>query len=99
CFDAVYRSNSYGARDKDRQKESLGSRRVIVLGDSMIEGFGVDAADRVTDRLERATGIEHLNFGTSGDFGSIQEWLLYTRVKKDFDHSEVMLFMLPDNDF
>jgi hypothetical protein len=65
----------------------------------MVEGPGVNAENRMTDLLEASTGDEHLNFGTSGGFGSLQEWLLYRDLASKFDHSAVYVFFLPDNDF
>lgn len=99
CFDVTYKSNSYGARDRERTRESSTNDRVIVLGDSFAEGAGVDVENRVSNILEEKTGREFLNFGTSGDFSSVQEWLLYENMAKKFDHSEVLLFFLPANDF
>ncbi len=99
CFDVVYHTNSYGARDRQRTKKSDAPRRVAVLGDSFVEGFGVAAKDRLTNRLEKRTGVEHLNFGSGGGFGSIQEWLLYEHLVLQFDHTDVMIFLLPANDF
>lgn len=98
-FDVTYYSNSYGAQDIERSKKSNASRRVVVLGDSYVEGYGVAREDRFTELLEKRTGIEHLNFGCSGGFGSIQEWLLYDHLASTFDHTDVFVFMLPFNDF
>ena len=99
CFDVVYESNSYGARDIERSRHAMGKRRVVVLGDSYVEGLGVKSENRMTDLLEKKTGIEHLNFGTCGSFGSIQEWLLYKHNASKFEHTDVFIFMLPFNDF
>jgi lysophospholipase L1-like esterase len=99
CFDVVYRSNSYGARDVERERRSRAPRRVVVLGDSFVEGFGVKDDDRLTDMLEKRTGVEHLNFGSAGGFGSIQEWLTYKRLASRFDHTDLFIFTLPCNDF
>ena len=98
-YDVSYRANSYGARDKERTKESGGRKRAIVLGDSFTEGYGVEAADRFSDRLEAATGVEHLNFGTAGSFGPTQYYLLYKTLAKQFEHDAVMVCLLPFNDF
>jgi len=99
CVDKFYTTNSAGARDAERAIESTAKRRVVVLGDSMVEGYGLDRSDRVTDLLEERTGIEHLNFGTGGSFGTVQEWLYYREYASKYDHSEVFVFVLPANDF
>lgn len=98
CFDVTYRSNSYGARDVERALQSP-LPRVLVLGDSMIEGFGVPDQRRLSNLLERETGIEHLNFGTAGAFGTTQEYLLYKTLASHFSHAAVIVGVLPDNDF
>ena len=99
CLDAKLESNSEGARDRERQKPSMAPRRFVVLGDSFIEGYGINAEDRVTNLLEERTGVEFLNFATSGGFGTIQEWLLYESRVLQYDHTDVVLFILPGNDF
>ena len=98
CFSVTYRTNAYGARDRARQT-SAKLPRVVMLGDSFTEGYGLDRADRQSDQLEARTGVEHLNFGTSGHFGPTQEWLLYKSLAKRFEHDVVVLNLLPDNDF
>lgn len=99
CIHAGYRTNSDGARDRERVHQSSASRRVVVLGDSFVEGYGFDVDGRFTELLEAGTGVEFLNFGTSGGFGTIQEWLLYTSRVRPYEHSDVVLFINPANDF
>jgi hypothetical protein len=99
CIDQVYRTNSAGARDPERSLYSSAERRALVLGDSMVEGHGVAFGDRMTDVLESRSGIEFLNFGTSGHFGTIQEWLYYEAYGSRYDHTDVLVFILPANDF
>lgn len=99
CFDVTYKSNSQGARDVERASRSPAGRRVVVLGDSFIEGWGVVDQERLTNRLEARTGIEHLNFGASGHFSVVQEWLLYDTYAQKYDHTDVFLFILPFNDY
>ena len=94
-----YETNSHGMRDRPRDERSSAAERVVVLGDSFVEGYCVEESDRVTDVLEERTGVEFLNFGTSGSFGSIQEWLLYQHLAIRFDHTRVFVFLLPENDF
>lgn len=98
CFDVDYRSNAYGARDPERSLHS-DKPRVVVLGDSFVEGVGMPEGKRMTDLLEQWTGIAHLNFGTAGAFSSTQEWLLYETLASRFDHERVLLFAFPNNDF
>lgn len=97
CFSVEYFTNSYGARDVER---SLHSRRprTIVMGDSMIEGSGLTADERLSNILEKRTGREHLNFGIGGT-GPLQYALLYKTMAAKFDHDVVMVGVLPDNDF
>jgi hypothetical protein len=98
CYSVEYFTNSYGARDSERSLHSNGYR-TIVLGDSFIEGLGLPADQRLTNILEKKTGQEHLNFSTSGDFGPLQYALLYKTLASNFDHAEVLVGVLPDNDF
>ena len=98
CFDVSYASNSHGMRDRELEKTG-DSARTVVLGDSFVEGWGVAYGERFTERLEEATGREHLNFGTSGDFGSTQAFVLYERFGSGFSHDAVLWAILPANDF
>jgi hypothetical protein len=98
CFSISMKSNSYGFRDKERKKSSS-QKRVVVLGDSFVEGYGVEQQRRFTDLLEQRTGIPHLNFGISGNFGSTQYWQAYEHVASEFDHDAVIVCLLPANDF
>jgi hypothetical protein len=98
CFDVPYRANSLGMRDGETSLHKVG-HRVVVLGDSFAEGWGVGDGRRLPDLLERQTGIEHLDFGTSGDFDPVQYWQLYRTLAKRFDHDAVLVLVLPDNDF
>ena len=98
CFDLVYASNAHGMRNREVDIASP-SPRVVVLGDSHTEGWGVDYGSRFTERLRDLTGIEHLNFGTSGDFGSTQSYVLYKTLAAQFDHRAVIFLIIPENDF
>jgi hypothetical protein len=99
CFSVIYESNNMGARDIERNSSADGKHRTLVLGDSFVEGWGVSAEQRFSNLLEQRTGDEHMNFGASGGFGTIKEWLLYEKWGGVYEHSEVMLFVLPYNDF
>ncbi len=95
----TYHANSWGMRDRERAKSPKGIKRVAVLGDSFMEGWSVATEDRMSDRLERATGLQHLNFGTSGSFGPTQYLMLYTHLAREFEPSALIISILPDNDF
>lgn len=98
CFEITYHTNSYGAIDQER--ELVGdSNRVVVLGDSFVEGYGVEPAQRFTNLLEAKSGKAHLNFGTSGNFGPTQYYLAYQHMASRFSHNAVLVALLPDNDF
>jgi hypothetical protein len=75
------------------------SKRVVVLGDSFVEGWGVAYGRRFTEILESTTKVEHMNFGTAGGFGSTQAYLPYKTLASRFDHTAVVLSILPANDF
>ncbi|HKX12506.1 MAG TPA: hypothetical protein VJP40_05090, partial [bacterium] len=98
CFDFQYQFNSEGMRDKPRERQGSESR-VVVLGDSFIEGWGAKDGERFTDLLESAKGREFLNFGTSGSFGPLQFYLIYEHLAKFFTHDSVLVGILPANDF
>jgi hypothetical protein len=97
CFAATYRSNSYGARDRERSVTAT-APRALFLGDSFIEGYGVDDDKRMTALLEHGLGFEMLNFG-SAEFGPLQYAILYERLARRFDHDVVVVGVLPANDF
>lgn len=98
CFSADYTSNNVGARDKDFVVEKTGAR-FILLGDSFAEGYGVQDAEMAKNLLQRQLGVEIYNFGSGGDFGPLQYWLIYDRLARKYQHDGVMIFFLPANDF
>lgn len=98
CFDVPYRANAFGMRGGETSERHAGPR-VAVLGDSFAEGWGVAEGQRLPDLLQRGTGIEHLDFGTSGDFDPVQYWQLYRTLARRFNHDAVLVMILPNNDF
>jgi hypothetical protein len=98
CIDATYSTNSIGARDPERALSANGAERTVMIGDSMLEGFGIGYGQRTSDMLEQMSGIEHINLGNSG-FGTIQEWLAYERFGLAYEHNKVIFFVFPENDF
>jgi hypothetical protein len=65
----------------------------------MVEGYGVNHADTFSYKLKGVYGKQGLNFGASGDFGPVQEYLLYKSLITKIPHNEVIYFFLPGNDF
>ena len=98
CFSVTLKSNSYGARDRERDLTSS-PHRTIVLGNSFAEGFGVEADERVSDLLEQKLEREFLNFGAQYDFGPLQYQIIYDKLASRFSHDQVLILFLPDNDF
>ncbi len=98
CFSVPYLMNSYGARDKEWKQTATDSNRVIVLGDSFIEGFGIADSNRLSNLLSKKTGREFLNFGCS-DFSTTQEYLVYKHLASGFAHNTILISLLPINDF
>ena len=77
CFDVVYESNDVGARDSIDYLSLSSDNNVAIIGDSMVEGYGVDHVDTFSYKLKGAYGKQGLNFGASGNFGPVQQYLLY----------------------
>jgi len=98
-YKVFYQANSYGARDRERELDAIEKKRLLVLGDSFTEGYGVETGQRFSDLLEKSTGLEHLNFGTAGSFGPTQYYFLYKSMGAAFSHDAVMVCILPFNDF
>jgi hypothetical protein len=74
----LVRINSKGLRDKEHEcQRQRKKKRILVLGDSMVWGWGVEAQDRFTDRLEASIpDVEVVNAGVPG-YSTDQEliWL------------------------
>ncbi|HET8885511.1 MAG TPA: hypothetical protein VFM70_04070 [Salinimicrobium sp.] len=90
CYDAMNYSNSIGARD-DEWKEGEYEKSAIVLGDSYIEGYGVNEEYRATEVFEKKSGIKMKNMAISGHFGPTQYRLLYKRFKDEITHDYVFV--------
>ncbi|MFP8881491.1 MAG: hypothetical protein VCE43_19605 [Myxococcota bacterium] len=97
CFNTRYTTNSVGARDIERDRKSE-EPRVVVLGDSFLEGWGVAASQRLSNILERETGRAHLNFAMA-HFSPYQQLIVYERLASGFEHDAVIASLAPINDF
>ncbi len=99
CFQATYKSNNIGARDSLDYTISSPSPRILLLGDSFAEGYTVNEEETAAKFLSNLTKLPVLNFGTAFDFGPLQYYLLYSELAAKYDHSELIIFFLPMNDF
>jgi hypothetical protein len=96
-FNVRYRTNSLGARDVEHAPKET-RPRLVALGDSYLEGWGVEQERRVTDLLETSTGREVVNLAMS-HFGPYQELLAYREFAPQFEHDAVLVGIVPMNDF
>jgi tetratricopeptide (TPR) repeat protein len=95
-------TNSHGQRDEERSfAKRPGTRRVIVLGDSIVEGHEIcDLDDTISRQLERLYddgNVEVLNFGVSGYCTRAEVELLETKGLR-FDPDDVVLVFV-ENDY
>lgn len=96
CFDVFYTVNSEGMRDKEYSKES-DSYRVAALGDSYMQGWGIDYDSRLTSLLRQQTGLEHMNFACPG-LDPVQYLQVYRTRTSRYDHDAVVIGLFPGND-
>ena len=95
----LIRVNSLGFRSTREFKatKSVGTKRVLVFGDSFTSGDGVPNEKRYTDVLEDLIpGLEIYNFAVSGT-GTDQQYLTYREFAGGFDHDLLVLSILVDN--
>ena len=97
CFDVAISTNELGARDDSFENSPVGS--IILLGDSFAEGFGVSHSDSAATILEKKVQQPVHNLGTAGNFGPLQEYLIYKEFGGQIKHKSVLIFVLPANDF
>ena len=99
CFDVTYLTNSVGARDEEFTiKNNENKKRFILLGDSMMEGYGINKNEMFETILENENNFSLLNFGSGGDFGTLQYYLIYKNLAKNYEHEGVIVVYFPQND-
>lgn len=93
-FKTKVKINSAGFRDKDIDLERQPDKtRILVLGDSLVWGFGVNGDDTVTSQLEKISPqIEAINLAVSG-YSTDQELLLYRDIGYRYDADLVVLIV------
>lgn len=92
--------NRFGLRTSNKllMKNPERKRRIIILGDSYVWGYGVGDKDVFTELTKPGSDVELINFGVSG-YGTDQEYLFYKKLGKSFEVDEVILMITPYNDF
>jgi hypothetical protein len=95
--------NSKGWRDVEHSfKNDRGTFRILVLGDSFMEGYSVELENMFHKQLERlasnnAVDIEIINLGVGG-YGTLQEYLVFRDIGKNYNPDIVLLGFYLDND-
>jgi tetratricopeptide (TPR) repeat protein len=95
------RTNAFGLRDKHRSiAKPQGTERVILLGDSVVEGYGLPEHETISQQWEGLYSdreVEILNFGTSAYCTRAEVELLERKGLKFTPDVVVLLFV--ENDF
>jgi len=98
-FRMQIRINEKGLRDRDYPYERMpGKRRILVLGDSFVFGYGVEQDEIFTEVLEQLLpATEVINAGVSG-YGTDQELLWFRSEGARYRPDLVMLLMTGNDD-
>lgn len=96
CLHTYYKFNSYGFRAKEPTKRSS-KKRIVVIGDSFMEGVGVAEEERLPNLLEQNSSIKHVNFAMA-DKGTTQAYVIYDSIASKFEHSAILFSIFPVND-
>ncbi len=95
------RTNSHGQRDRERTvRKPDGVRRILLLGDSVVEGYGLRESETISSRLEELFtdgATEVLNFGVSAYCTRAEIELLEVKGLQ-FD-PDVVVLVFVENDF
>lgn len=95
------RTNAHGQRDRERAHQKPdGVRRVLLLGDSVVEGYGLRASDTLGQQLENLFpdgSTEVLNFGVSAYCTRAEIELL--EVKGLAFDPDIVVLVFVENDF
>jgi hypothetical protein len=92
--------NSLGLReDEVAMPKPKGRKRILILGDSIAFGSGVEAGERFSDLLKHALpgDVDVINAGVPG-WGNDQELLFYERDLRRLDPDVVVLEFTANND-
>lgn len=97
-FTVNIKTNSHGFRDDEYAfTKPVGSKRVVVLGDSFTWGWGVEHEEIFCEVAERKLeGTEFLNLGQSS-YGTTQEYLLLKKLGMQFSPDFTVLAFFPND--
>jgi len=97
-FKTYVKINQHGLRDRDHSYEKEpGTKRILVLGDSFVWGYGVNGDEVLTRRMEAdLQGVEVINAGVTA-YGTIQELLWLEREGLKY-HPDLVILVLYKND-
>lgn len=93
--------NALGFRDHEfRREKPAKTKRILMLGDSMVMGLNLPAEETVPKMLESdlGPGYEVLNMGTYG-YGPDQEFVRFVGDGLNLNPDLVILTLFPNNDF
>jgi hypothetical protein len=95
----VVHQNQFGLRGPDDMllQKTPGKKRILVLGDSYVWGFGANQENLFSAPEVHRTNDEIINFGVSG-YGTDQEYLFYLLKGQSFEVDEVILAFTLYND-
>jgi len=97
-WDVRFKTNSNGFRDEEHRLEK-DKKRIIILGDSIAEGYGVRYDDVFANIIRNKLGadFEIFNFGVRG-YDIIQEYKCFLETGLQYK-PDIVIQVLCDNDF
>ena len=98
-FEITYQTNALGLRDDRGAGGADIPLRVLALGNSLVEGWGVEARDRFTnvaeslmaDKTSSGRSVRIYNAGLSG-YGAAQDYLLFQELNRAIKAHVVVFF-------
>ena len=98
-FDTKVRINQKGFRGREIDYTRDGKfKRIVILGDSFVWGFGVQEEEMFTSRMEKQIpNLEIVNLGVSG-YSTDQELLLYQDEGRKYK-ADLVVLLVAANDF
>lgn len=97
CFEATYETNSLGLKAPEIASDRP---NIILLGDSYLEGYGASNDQSLIHFMDSIFGGKYnfLPFGSSGGFGTVNQYALYESFARYLKSDLVVLFWLNYND-